>query len=130
MKKTKKNKELLLEQLRKTPIIQLACEKTGISRAAFYRWKDQDKNFAKDIEEAILTGCLLINDLAESQLIGAVKDRNLSAITYWLKHHHQSYKTRVEIEGSISAIQELNPEQKALVEKALALANITINKHE
>lgn len=130
MKKTDQTKTALLEQLTKTPIVQIACEKVGVSRASFYRWKEEDAEFAKKVEEAMLDGRLLVNDLAESQLIGAVKDRNFAAIMYWLKHHHPSYKTRVEIEGQVNVIEELTPEQKELIRKALQLANITLNSHE
>ncbi len=129
MKKTEQTKEALLEQLKKTPIVQIACEKLGISRWTFYRWKNEDGDFAKKIDEAIFDGRLLVNDLAESQLIGAVKDRNFAAIMYWLKHHHPSYKTRVEIEGTVNTIQELSPEQKELVRKALELADVNLKSH-
>ena len=130
MKKTDQNKAALIEQLKKTPIVQIACEKLGLSRWTFYRWKKEDAAFAKQVEEAMADGRLMVNDLAESQLIGAVKDRNFAAIMYWLKHHHPSYKTRVEIGGQIEVIEELSPGQKELVRKALALANITLNSHE
>ena len=129
LKKSDKLKEALLEQLRKTPIIQIACEKLNISRMSFYRWKQEDKEFAAKVDEALLDGQLLVNDLAESQLISAVKDRNITAILAWLKHHHPAYKTRVEIEGTVNTIQELSPEQKELVKKALELANLTLNDH-
>lgn len=129
MKKTDRTKEALLEQLRKTPIVQIACEKLGISRWTFYRWKKEDAEFTKKADEAMLDGRLLVNDLAESQLIGAVKDRNFAAIMYWLKHHHPSYKTRVEIEGTVNTIQELSPEQKELVRKALKFADETLEKY-
>lgn len=129
LKKSDKLKEALLEQLRKTPIIQIACEKLNISRMSFYRWKAEDKEFAAKVDEALLDGQLLVNDLAESQLISAVKDRNMTAILAWLKHHHPAYKTRVEIEGTVNTIQELSPEQKELVKKALELANLTLNDH-
>ncbi len=129
MKKTEQTKQALLEQIRKTPIVQIACEKLGISRWTFYRWKKEDTDFAKKVDEAIFDGRLLVNDLAESQLIGAVKDRNFAAIMYWLKHHHPSYRTRVEIEGTVNTIQELSPEQKELVRKALALADLTLENH-
>ena len=129
LKKSDKLKEGLLEQLRKTPIIQIACEKLNISRMSFYRWKQEDKEFAAKVDEALLDGQLLVNDLAESQLISAVKDRNMTAILAWLKHHHPAYKTRVEIEGTVNTIQELSPEQKELVRKALELANLTLHDH-
>lgn len=130
MKKTKQTEEALLEQLRKTPIVQIACEKLGISRWTLYRWKKEDSDLAKKIDDAIFEGRLLVNDLAESQLISAVKDRNFGAITYWLKHHHPSYATRVKIEGELNVIEELSPEQKELVRKALKLANITLENYE
>ena len=40
--KKDKVKDAFLEQLRKVPIIQVACEKVGISRNSVYRWKNED----------------------------------------------------------------------------------------
>jgi len=123
MKKSDKLKEILLDQLHKTPIIEAACQKAGISRMTFYRWKEKDPEFTKKVEEALQEGRLLVNDLAESQLISAVKDRNLSAITYWLKHHHPSYTTRVEISGSLRQLrEELTDEEAEMIADALKLA--------
>lgn len=130
MKESKRAKELVLEQLKKTPIVQIMCEKIGISRVSFYNWKKKDKEFAKQVDEAQLDGRSLVNDLAESQLINAVKDRNINAIVAWLKHNHPNYKTRVEIEGRLNVIEELSPEQQKLVQKALILAGLTLKKHE
>lgn len=130
MKKSDLTKGLFLEQLKKTPIVQIACEKLGVSRASFYRWKAEDAAFAKQTDEAVLEGRLLVNDLAESQLIGAVKDRNLQAIMYWLKHHHRDYRNRLEIEGTVNSIQELNPEQKELVRRALELTGIQFKPYD
>lgn len=113
MKKSDQNKELFLEQLKKTPIVQIACEKLGISRASFYRWKAEDETFAKGVDEATLEGYLLVNDLAESQLITAVKDRNLSAVTYWLRHHHPVYANRLELDAKIKRDEGLSPEDEA-----------------
>lgn len=129
MKKTDATKALLLEQLKKTPIVQIACEKLGIARATFYRWKTDDKPFAKAVDDAVIEGCLLVNDLAESQLIGAVKDRNLTAIMYWLRHHHKDYKNRLEVEGTVNTIHELSPEQQQLVKQALKLADLNLNNY-
>ncbi len=129
LKKSDKLKEALLDQLKKTPIIQIACEKLNISRMSFYRWKQEDKEFAKKVDDALLDGQLLVNDLAESQLISAVKDRNMHAIMAWLKHHHPAYKTRIELEGKVNVIEELSPEQKELVRKALALADLTLKDY-
>lgn len=121
--KTDKNKGLLIEQLKKTPIIQVACEKVGIGRATFYRWKNDDQEFATKADEALSEGTYLVNDVAESQLMSAIRDKNLTAIIFWLKHHHPSYATKVEVTARLKADNEiLTPEQEALVIKALKLA--------
>ncbi len=124
LKKSDQLKNALLEQLRKTPIIQIACEKLSISRMSFYRWKAEDKEFAKKVDEAILEGQFLVNDLAESQLISAVKDRDMRAIMAWLRHHHPTYANKLKIEGAIAVTEELSPEQQKLVRRALELANL------
>lgn len=130
VKKSDKLKETFLEQLRKTPILQIACEKLNVHRMSVYRWRKEDAEFDKAIEEALLDGQLLVNDLAESQLISAIKDRNMYAVMAWLKHHHPAYRTRVEIDGKVTAVQELTPEQEEMVRKALELARITLNDYE
>lgn len=124
MKKTEETKNLLLEQLRKTPIVEAACQKVGISRMTFYRWKQDDAEFKKKAEEAMNDGQLLVNDVAEGQLISAVRDRNLSAITYWLRHHHPSYANTLQVKHALQD-EELTPEQEALVREALRLASLS-----
>jgi len=123
--KTEKNKELVIQQLKKTPIVQVSCEKVGIGRATFYRWKQEDQDFATKADEALLEGSLLVNDVAESQLMSAIRDKNLTAIIFWLKHHHPNYATRVEVTARLKADNEiLTPEQEELVTKALKLASL------
>lgn len=123
---TKKQKQLFLEQLKKTPIVQVACEKTSLIRSTYYRLRDKDEEFRKQADDALLEGSLLVNDLAEAQLIGAIKDRNLVAINLWLKTHHPQYATKVELQGKV--VIENTPitsEQQELIKKALALVGIT-----
>lgn len=118
-----KDREILLEHLRKTPIIQMACEKAGISRATYYRWKSVNKKFAKEAEEAIDEGVALMNDFAESQLISAIRDKNMTAIIYWLKHRHKAYSNRVEVTGSFEhKTLEIPEEYKDLIKKALEIS--------
>ena len=80
--KQDKTKELLLELLKKTPIIQIACEKTGIARSSFYRWKLKNKKFSRAVEEAISEGEMLITDMSETQLIGLIRDKNFQQFIY------------------------------------------------
>jgi len=129
--KSDKNKDLIIQQLRKTPIVQVSCEKVGIGRATFYRWKQEDQDFATKAEEALLEGSLLVNDVAESQLMSAIRDKNLTAIIFWLKHHHPHYATKVEVTARLKADNEaLTPEQEALVTRALKLAALLPNTQE
>lgn len=130
MKKSKKSisririeKEKLefIEKVKKTPIIQVVCEKLGVGRATFYRWKLEDKEFSKQVDEAFMHGKLLINDLAESQLISSVKDKSMQAITYWLRHHHPEYSNTMTVKHAFEN-DELTDEQKEIISKALSLS--------
>ena len=42
-------KKLVVEQLKKNPIIQFVCERSGVSRATFYRWQKEDADFTKEV---------------------------------------------------------------------------------
>lgn len=131
LKKNEQLKNKLLEQLRRVPIVEAACQKAGISRQTFYRWKFEDAEFAKVVDKAIADGQMLVNDLSESQVISMIRDKNWAAISFWLKHHHQDYKTRIQIEGSLQMPQEeLTPEQEELVKEALRLASLSAKDSE
>ncbi|NQU77370.1 hypothetical protein HQ544_01595 [Candidatus Falkowbacteria bacterium] len=120
-----KNKKNIIEQLRAVPIIEIVCKKTGIGRSTFYRWKTEDPKFADEVNSAIEQGVSVISDLAESKLISAIKDQNMTGIIFWLKHHHKNYTTRVELSGKIKTeCEDLTPEQQQLIMKALELASI------
>ncbi len=127
----KADKVLLLEHLAKTPIVEAACKQAGLPRSTYYRWCKDDPEFAEACAETIEVSVGRINDLAESQLISAIKDKNMSAITFWLKHHHQQYRNRVEVDARINAVQqELTPEQAEIVSRALQLAGISLSGKE
>ena len=129
--KTDKNKELLIEQLKKTPIVQVSCEKIGIGRATFYRWKQEDPDFATRADEALAEGSSLVNDVAESQLMSAIRDKNLTAIIFWLRNHHPNYANKLEVTARLKADNEvLTPEQEAIVTRALKLASLVPNIQE
>lgn len=129
-KRQSKEKQLLIEQLKKTPIIQIACEKAGVGRASYYRWRKDDAEFAKVCDEALETGVHLINDMAESQLISAIKDKNMTAIIYWLKSRHPDYTTKVEITTNKNHDINLTDEQKELLNKAIEMAALIPAKEE
>lgn len=117
--RTQQNRQLMVEQLKKTPVVQIACEKVGVARSTFYRWKDEDPKFAKEADEALAEGVSLINDMAESQLLSAIRDRNISAIFYWLNHRHSAYSNKLEITTKSADTEKLTQEEQDLVTKAL-----------
>jgi len=125
-----RDKELVLQQLEKTPIVQVACEKVNISRATYYRWRKEDKSFLKASNKALRHGKLLVNDMAESQLMSAIRDKHMTAIIFWLKHHHPDYANKVEVTTRRHKSEQLTTQQQALVTKALTHASLLIKESE
>ena len=111
-------KKLLLEHLEKTPIIQIACEKSGVWRSTYYRWLEQDKMFARSAKQALSKWILIMNDLAESQLLKSVRDGNMTAIIFWLKSRHLSYWNKLEIVENNDK-EELTKAQKEVIRRVL-----------
>lgn len=128
MKKPKYSKKFL-EELRKVPIVQVACEKSGVSRNSVYRWKREDKEFTKQFDEAQADGVEFVNDMSESQLLQLIKEKNFSAVRFWLNKRHPAYKDKLEVTQA-GDIEELSPEQEATVRKALELARIIQPKQD
>lgn len=116
-------KKLLVEELTKAPIVEIACRKAGVSRATFYRWCKDDPTFSTQTAESLTDGKLIINDLAESQLISAIKNQNLGAIIFWLKSNHPAYRNRLEL-STFKPKEELTPEQQKIVRQTLQLTNL------
>jgi hypothetical protein len=125
MKKHKKSKEFL-EELKKIPIIQIACEKVGISRNTVYRWKKDDEEFRKAMGDALIEGESFVNDMSESQVLTLIKEKSWPAISFWLRHHHSAYRDRLEL-TTVVPQEELTPEQEALVREALRLSATNVD---
>ncbi len=123
-----REKGLLLEQLKKVPIVHIACEKSGVGRATYYRWRDEDEVFKKAADAALVEGEALITDMSESQLISLIKDRKFPAVHLWLRQHHPKYKDKIEVVTRSAEDDTLTPEQEAIVKKALKLGGIINSK--
>lgn len=121
--KRDRGKEKIIEQLKKIPIVQVVCERSGVSRATYYRWCKEDEEFKKATEAAMAEGELLINDMSESQILAMIRDKHWPAISFWLKHHHPRYANRVEITARQIIEEKLSPEQEEIVQRALELAS-------
>lgn len=119
--KSPRLKQLLLEELKKKPVIEAACAKHNVGRTTFYEWKQKDKKFANAVDMAMRFGKDFISDIAEMQLLNAIKSGDFRAVAMWLKTHRQEYRNRIEVDGTITTIEEMTAEQRALFERATAL---------
>ncbi|MCX6810505.1 MAG: hypothetical protein NTY30_02060 [Candidatus Berkelbacteria bacterium] len=120
-----KIQQQLVDQLKKTPVVEIACQKVDIGRNSYYRWRRESNKFASACDKALEEGCALINDMAESQLISAMKDNNLTAVMYWLNHRHNLYRNKLELNGNLEIKDyKLTKEQETNIKKALKLANL------
>ena len=90
-------KESMLKALEKSlGVVTVACRKSEIPRSTFYKWLNEDEDFAKevlDIENIAL-------DFAESQLHKQIKDGSTAATIFYLKTKgkERGYVERVEQE--------------------------------
>ncbi len=117
----KKDKERVLEMLRSTPIIEVACKKAGVGRSTYYRWKSEDPEFNTASDDALEDGIALINDMTESQLISLIKDKKFQAVQFWLKHNHKRFLLK-EKEHSLFRHQKdlpLSKDQQKILGQAL-----------
>jgi len=116
MKKNSVHKKFITE-LEKTPIVSVACEKVGISRNTFYRWIKEDYEFREIVKEAMGMGVNLVNDFAESNVLGGIQNKDPGYTKFWLSsrhpeyrrphvHIHNEYITREERERKIQLAKE------------------------
>jgi hypothetical protein len=119
-----RDKQKFLEVLEKNPVIHIALERSGVTKPSFYRWRSEDKEFATAVEKALDEGNRLISDIAISQLITAIKEKNLGAIKFWLENHDDQYRNEMHITAEIEQEMVLSPEQEALLRRALELMSL------
>lgn len=112
-----KDKATLIEQLRKSPVVQVACDKCGIGRTTYYRWRKDDYNFATKADEALEEGRALINDLAISKLVQKIGEGDFNAIKYWLSHNHKRFENRLSITPAIKESNDIPEEVIAEIDR-------------
>ena len=86
-----KNKQALVAIFKEMPIIEVAVKRASISRDTYYRWRQDDKEFLQQSQDAISQGIEFINDMSESQLITLIREKKMPAIALWLKHNNSRY---------------------------------------
>lgn len=119
----------MITQLEKTPIVEVACGRVGISRMTHYRWLKQDPDYATLVKKAMDEGVSVISDAAETQLINLIKTGSLGAVVHWLRHHHPAYANRLHVSLE-KADEELTPEEEEEVRRAQELAALNSDGHE
>jgi len=115
-------KKQILEQLQKVPIIQVCCERVNIGRATFYRWLSQDPTFKEEVNKAIKAGIELVNDVAESALIGQIKEGNMTGIIWWLRNNSPRYRDKLEVSSRKIEDEDLTKDQESIVNVAIKMA--------
>ena len=128
----KKNrvKDKFLESLKKVPIVQIGCEKVGVSRNSVYRWRNQDKKFSEEMDLAMAEGEAFINDISEGQLLNMIKEKSWPALAFWLRHRNPKFRDKVEITNNSSKKYELTLEQEQIIREALQLGSILSNDNQ
>lgn len=119
-----KLKEAFLEQLKRTPTIETACQKVGVARATVYRWINVSKSFEKKVDEALTEGRTFMSDIAENQLFSLIGEKKIEAIRLYLSTHNTRYSNKLEVSGSVSKDEPLTKEQKKLIREALRLSSL------
>lgn len=124
--KARQNKlrEAFLEQLKRTPTIETACQKVGVARATIYRWINASKKFEKRVDDALTEGRTFMSDVAENQLFSLIGEKEISAIRLYLSTHNPRYSNKLELSGSVLKDEPLTKEQKKLIREALKLSSL------
>lgn len=116
-----------LEELRRVPVVRVACKNSGISHNSVYRWYNEDPEFKKDMDQALSEGEDMINDLAESKLLTLINDTHFSAIRFWLTSRHSAYRqpSRATIREAILE-QEIEKRKREEADEMMRVLGLTI----
>lgn len=104
--KLTKRKKQFLDALRDgRGIITYACQKVGVSRQAYYKMKEKDEEFAKQVEDINEENI----DFVESKLLTAINNEDITAIIFYLKTKgkKRGYVERTEHDVNANPFQEL-----------------------
>ena len=105
-----KDKQALVEALKEMPIVRVACKRAGVSRATYYRWRNEDKKFLQECYGAISIGIEAINEMSDSQLITLIGEKSLQAIKWWQQHNHERYGAKARPNPAAEIFEGLEPD--------------------
>lgn len=95
---TKELKLKVVQNLREIPIPTYVCQKLGIPKATYYKWRKIDPTFLDASNEAAMSGKLTMNDVAKSQLVKLIKNGDFKAISFWLRNNDTDFNPRMTFE--------------------------------
>lgn len=114
--KSASDKKKFLKALREMHIVLGACHRVGIGKTTYYRWRQEDPEFAAAADAAIREGIELVNEAAEGNIIAEIKNKDKDASKFWLKHRHPAYATKVQIENKPPE-EPTTPEEDAAIQR-------------
>lgn len=117
-------KQSFLTILAKNGIIEAACQKIGVARQTYYRWRKEDSNFRQLADKAVREGSEVADDVVESQLMKLIQSGDRTATLFYLNHRHPKYSDRAAIRRSVlekgeEEDGELTPEEEEQINLAL-----------
>ncbi len=119
--KRKRGQKCMLDTLKKVPIVQAACDKCGIARNTYYRWRNEDVEFAMSADDSMKEGEELTNDVAESKVLIGVNKGERGYVTLWLTHRHPKFKR------STANKQKQEDDMKAEADRVIKDLDLTPN---
>lgn len=105
-----KDKQAIIEALKEMPIARVACKRAGVSRATYYRWRNEDKKFLQECYGAVSIGIEAINEMSDSQLIALIGEKSLQAIKWWQQHNHERYGAKARPSPATEVFESLEPD--------------------
>ena len=112
---------VFLAAMQKLPVVRVACQQAGISRAEAYRARTRDATFALAWEEALQDGI----DIIEAHLM-AMSQKNVVAGIFMLKNLRPNIygeHVHVNVSGSLS-IEEVHQARASLHAKLTQIVDV------
>lgn len=87
-----RDKRKMIEALAECRLVILAVKQVGISRATYYRWRDEDPVFAADADNSIQIGKQKLYETAEGVVMKKLQAEDTRAAIFVLRRLHPDYK--------------------------------------
>lgn len=116
-------KTKVLEYFKKTPggTFTAACKAAGLPYSTGHDWRRDDEQFNRDVIEARKAADDIGGDFAESKLMEAINNNELTGIIFYLKtkHKNRGYTERHDVGHGFAP--EATETDKDIIARALAL---------